>query len=213
MSNCHLTPIDLTDPSQSTELAHQRRLCGWDYDPATLTTWKQRQIEGSKLLFWIVTSSTSSSPSPSSSSSNTPKPTSTSTTDPKPATLCGHISLEPTPTTTPKTFSIKTLFIHPSHRRGGTGRQAMQLIEKEASVRGAQWLELTALSKRYVYDDGPQWRGIWETKFGIAPPAFSVQEWYEGMGFVVWKEEPVTEERALDGEVVFLWEAFMRKGL
>lgn len=87
----------------------------------------------------------------------------------------------------------------------------MQLIEKEASARGAQWLELTALSKRYVYE--PEWRGIWETKFGVAPPAFSVQEWYEGMGFVVWKEEPVTEERGLDGEVVFLWEAFMRKRL
>lgn len=210
MSNCHLTSIDLNDPSQFTELTHQRRLCGWDYDPVTLATWQQRQLEGSKLLFWIVTSSTSSS----SSSSNTPTPTDADTTpNTKATTLCGHISLEPTPTTTPNTFSIKALFIHPSHRRGGTGRQAMQLVEKEASARGAQRLELTALSKRYVYDDGPQWRGIWETKFGIAPPAFSVQEWYEGMGFEVWKEEAVTEERAVDGEVVLLWEAFMRKEL
>ncbi|PKY02885.1 cytochrome P450 [Aspergillus campestris IBT 28561] len=210
MSNCHLTSIDLNDPSQFTELAHQRRLCGWDYDPATLSTWKQLQTESLKVLFWIVTSSTSASSSSSSTNTTTDTSTNTTTTtDTDTKIYCGHISLEPTPT--PKTLSIKTLFIHPTHRRSGTGRRAMQLIEKEASARGAQWLELTALSKRYVYE--PEWRGIWETKFGVAPPAFSVQEWYEGMGFVVWKEEPVTEERGVDGEVVFLWEAFMRKGL
>lgn len=73
-----------------------------------------------------------------------------------------------------------------------------------------RFVTLTGLSKRYVYDEGPEWRGMW-ARIGMTPPSFSVQEWYEQLGYVSWKSEPLYEEKALNGEVIKLWEAFMRK--
>lgn len=47
--------------------------------------------------------------------------------------------------------------------------------------------------------------------FGKSPPSFSIKEWYEKLGYVSWTEEPLYEDIALDGQVVKLWEAFMRR--
>jgi hypothetical protein len=71
-------------------------------------------------------------------------------------------------------------------------------------------ITLTTLSTRHIYDDGPECRGVWE-KLGKSPPSFSIKEWYEKLGYVSWKEEPLYEDIALDGQVVKLWEAFMRR--
>jgi hypothetical protein len=93
----------------------------------------------------------------------------------------------------------------------------MHLVE-ELAVRepygspGCRAITLTALSKRYLYEEGPEWRGVWE-RMGVEMPGFSIQEWYEKLGYVAWMEKPVYEERALDGGVIRLVEAFMRKEL
>lgn len=73
-----------------------------------------------------------------------------------------------------------------------------------------RFITLNALSKRHIYDEGPAWKGIWE-RLGISPPPFSIQEWYEKLGYVSWKEKPLYKEKALDAGVIKLWEAFMRE--
>jgi hypothetical protein len=87
--------------------------------------------------------------------------------------------------------------------------EEMAVVEPYGSPR-CRFITLNAQSKRYLYDEGPEWRGLW-ARLGMTPPAFSIQEWYESLGYVSWKEEPLYEERTLDGEVVKLWEAYMRK--
>ncbi|RAK76568.1 uncharacterized protein BO72DRAFT_448823 [Aspergillus fijiensis CBS 313.89] len=202
MPPCTLEPINLADPTQHTELQRQRTLCGWDHQPTTLAQWHARQTEGLKNFFWIVI------PSPN------PNP------DVQTNTIrAGHISLDaysnpPDPDLARSDRSIlalQTFFVLPEYRSAGVGRHAVKLIEEQAAREPAcQLIALTALSKKYRYQEGREWRGIWE-RMGQPVPPFSIQEWYEKAGYVGWKEEPRYEERSLDGEVIWLWEVFMRK--
>jgi GNAT superfamily N-acetyltransferase len=202
-TTCILEPANLHDPDQFTELQRQRTICGWFSDPQTLQKWKQKQEENLKALFWI---------------------TITVSEDEKSIPVrAGHIALDaycspPNPDLAradKSVLAISSFFILPEYRSYGLGRHAMRLIEEMAVVEPygsprCRLLTLNALSKRYVYDEGPEWRGLWG-RLGVERPAFSIQEWYESLGYVSWKEEPLYEARTLDGEVVRLWEAFMRK--
>lgn len=93
------------------------------------------------------------------------------------------------------------------------GARAMDLIEDLARQEPrCEAIALTALSKRYMYEEGPDGRGLWE-RIGMEMPPGSIQEWYEKRGYVGWKEEPRYEEKTRDGGVVWLREVFMRKEL
>ncbi|GFF23429.1 hypothetical protein IFM61606_08829 [Aspergillus udagawae] len=206
-TKCLLEPANLQDAEQFAELQRQRIICGWLCDPQTLQKWKQKQQENLKALFWITI------PDPS-------------TGDDKGIRIrAGHIALDaycdpPEPDLARADKSVQTIssfFVLPEYRSYGLGRRAMRLIEEMAvgepygSPR-CRFVTLNALSKRYVYDEGPDWRGLFE-RLGMSPPSYSIQEWYESLGYVSWKEEPLYEVRTLDGEVVKLREAFMRKEL
>jgi GNAT superfamily N-acetyltransferase len=201
-SKCHLEPIDLHDENQFNELRRQRIICGWDFDLHILQKWKEESL--TKNLFWIVIAHSST----------------------KNETIrTGHISLDSSsgllePDIAPENrteLSISSFFILPEYRSLGLGKQAVGLVEKMATAEQfgnprCRFITLTALSKRYVYNEAPDWRGVW-AKLGLPPPSFSIQKWYEGLGYVAWKEEPITEAKGIDGQVVLLWEAFMKKDL
>ncbi|CRG90241.1 hypothetical protein PISL3812_07284 [Talaromyces islandicus] len=211
-SKSRLDPIDLRDAGQFSELQRQRVLCGWDFDSETLKKWEKKQEARLKNLFWIITTRTTTDPDKQ---------------DNKPI-RAGHISLDdagtsfnpPEVQSLPRVeekcvLSVSTFFILPEHRSSGLGRWVMQRIEELAVQEpygspSCRFIALNALSKKHVYDEGWEWKGIWE-RMGKAPPSFSIQEWYEMLGYVSWKEEPLYEEKALNGDVIHLWEAFMRK--
>lgn len=200
---CHLELVNLQDADQFSEIQRQRVICGWHYDPQTIQKWKNKQQEGLKSLFWITIPK-------SSNGYNEP-------------THVGHISLDAysdpedldLACADKSVLTISSFFILPEYRSYGLGRHVMGKAEEMATLEpygspSCRFITLNALSKRHVYDEGPGWRGIWE-RLGISPPSFSIQEWYEKLGYVSWKEEPLYEEKALDGQVIKLWEAFMRK--
>ncbi|RHZ63415.1 uncharacterized protein CDV56_102387 [Aspergillus thermomutatus] len=208
-TKCLLEPVNFHDADQFAELHRQRTICGWDSDPQTLTKWKGKQQENLKALFWVTI------PNPSTGDENK--------NDNAIAIRAGHIALDAycdppeldLARADKSVLAISSFFILPEYRSYGLGRRAMRLVEEMAIAEPygsprCRFIALTALSKRYVYDEGPEWRGLWG-RLGMSPPSFSIQEWYESLGYVSWKEEPLYEERTLDGEVVKLWEAFMRK--
>ncbi|KAJ5776346.1 uncharacterized protein N7511_001357 [Penicillium nucicola] len=199
---CYLEPVDLHKEDQFHEMRRQRTICGWDSDPQTLQRWKE--THNTKRLFWIIL--------PHLNAGNETIHT-------------GHISLDASsgllePNLAPENrteLSISSFFILPEYRALGLGKQAVKLIENMATTEQfgnprCRYITLTALSKRYVYDEAPEWRGVW-ARLGLCPPSFSIQEWYESLGYVAWKEEPITEEKGTDGQVILLWEAFMKKDL
>ncbi|PLB47602.1 hypothetical protein P170DRAFT_437414 [Aspergillus steynii IBT 23096] len=203
-SQCRLDPINLTDPDQFHELHRQRLLCGWDHSPSTLEQWSLKQSEGLKNFFWITIPS--------------PNPNQNPTTS---IIRAGHISLDaysdpPDPELSREDKSIlavQTFFVLPEYQSLRLGSRAMDLIEEiAASEPKCRVIALTALSKRYMYEEGLQGRGLWE-RIGMEMPRGSIQEWYEKRGYVGWKEEERYEESLKDGGTVWLWEVFMRKVL
>lgn len=198
-SQCGLELINLHEENQFNELHRQRVICGWDSDPNILLRWKDRQA--SKRLFWIMYSDVDSQHS----------------------IHTGHISLDASSKLLePEVLkdgeielSINSFFILPDYRHLGLGKRAVYLVEQAALTEPygdprCRFITLTALSKKYIYDKAPEWRGVWE-KLGMPIPSFSIEEWYENQGYVSWKVEPLYEESTVDGQVIKLWEAFMKK--
>lgn len=203
-SQCQLEPIDLNDTSQFNELRNQRTICGWESDLQTLRGWQDKS--NLKKLFWITI--------PGLSGNSERK-----------CILAGHISLDASSSLLDEShlsksdteLSISSVFIMPEYRSLGLGKRAVIMVEKMATTEpfgdsNCRFLTLTALSKRYFYDDAPEWGGLWE-RIGMTRPSFSIQEWYERLGYVSWKVEPLYEEKTLDGETIKIWEAFMKKDL
>ncbi|KAJ5082195.1 hypothetical protein N7532_011238 [Penicillium argentinense] len=196
-SKCYLSPINLDDADEFTELRRQRLICGWESDHQTLESWKSKR--DLKKLFWITVP------------------------DLGPGLRAGHISLDKSSALLEPGFlrkneielSLSSFFILPEYRALRLGKHAVMLLEKLATTEPygspcCRYLTLTALSKKYFYDE--EWRGMWD-RVGMQMPSFSIQEWYERLGYVSWKEEPLYEERTMDGEKIVLWEAFMKKDL
>ncbi|KAJ5083336.1 hypothetical protein N7456_012763 [Penicillium angulare] len=172
---CQLEPVDLNDASQFNELRDQRIICGWESDLQTLRGWQDKA--DLKRLFWITILDNSSHAEDK-------------------YIRAGHISLDASSSLLDESdissgdpeLSINSVFIMPYYRSLGLGKRAVRLVENMAATEpfgdpNCRFLTLTALSKRYFYDDAPEWSGLWE-KIGMERPSFSVQEWYEKLGYV-----------------------------
>ena len=229
---CRLDPINLHDSAQVTELLSQRVLCGWDSEHDVLLKWRDEQDQGSRHMFWVMRLVPSQDSSCHDSNSGDGSSTSLNR-EVEVEVRAGHIALTtPSPdlippstiaVTTPNpsranTLSVNSLFIHPSHRTHSLGRTAVSLIERAACTLhpSTRYLTLTALSDRYLDDDGPEGRGIW-ARIGWEVPGGSVRGWYERLGYVGWKEGVVYEVDVVEGVgkggTVGLWEVFMWKGV
>lgn len=200
-SQCRLKLINLHDKKQFNELHRQRVICGWDSDPEILHGWRDREV--SKRLFWITYSDS----------------------DSQKYIQAGHVSLDASSNLLEPgvlkddevELSINSFFILPEYRHLGLGKRAVHLVEQASLTEPygdprCRFITLVALSKKYIYDEAPEWRGIWE-RCGVSVPLFSIEEWYEKLGYGSWKMETVYEATTVDGEVIKLWEAFMKKDM
>jgi hypothetical protein len=192
---CTLTPINLHNPPEYTELQHQRQKCGWDSEDSSLLAWRAKQDANLKSFFWITI------PSP---------------TDPDSCIRAGHISLdayaEPPDLELANpdrsVLTIQTFFILPEYR-GGLGRRAMDLVEALAAQEPrCKYVTLNALSKKYFYEESWFW-----DKLERERPSVCAVEWYERRGYVWWKSEPRYREPRLYGGEVIVWADFLRKPL
>ena len=208
-------PVNLADPKEYGEFQRQRTICGWAFSDETLAFYREKQEQKLKSLFWITIAN------PDASTAETP--------DAEPAESAlrvGHISLDAytDPPHSPEivaedksTLAIQTFFILPEHRKLGLGHAVMERLEEVARTEpygspNCQFLALSTLSKKYVYDEGPEWRGLW-AKFGLPAPDFSAHAWYEKRGYELLKEEPrypVTNADGLEAKLVL---AIMRKSI
>ncbi|KAI9035938.1 uncharacterized protein KD926_002603 [Aspergillus affinis] len=213
-SQCRLEPINLNEPDQFSEMERQRLVCGWDHEPSKIEKWKLKQNEGLKSFFWIIIPN----PNPK---ANLNSDSDSDTIENPPTIRIGHISLDaysdpPDPELSradKSILAIQTFFVLPEYRSLRVGAHALALVE-ELAVRepNCRVIALTALSKRYMYEEGPEGRGLWE-RIGDEMPPGSIQEWYEQKGYVAWKEEPRYEKELVNGGTYWLRETFMRKVL
>ena len=201
ITQCHLIPINLQDTDQYTRLHHQRILCGWDSDISDLDTWKQKQVDGLKGLFWVMI------------------PNLTTVDEKENLIHAGHISLDaysdpPDETLARADKSILTIqnfFILPEYQSRGLGRQVMALVEELARIEpygSAQCraIALTALSKRYWHEEKHIRDGL-----GPGGPPYSNQEWYERLGYVAFKEIDRYEVTDWQGRVVMMKSTYLKK--
>jgi GNAT superfamily N-acetyltransferase len=204
-----LEPMNLYNTTEFDELLRQRVICGWDYSPSDLEAWRAAADAKTASNFWVVPPSLSQLPAPQ--------------------RYAGHISMssksEP-PDDTPIRH-IANLFILPEHRRGGLGRAAVQGLEAWAKVQpygsepygspGCKAITLNAISRRYIEDDGEEWRGLYTrvcTSLGIETPAKGTgnEDWYIRMGYVKYGEQPMYPV-ILDGSKILLLATLLRKEL
>jgi GNAT superfamily N-acetyltransferase len=211
-----LEPMNLHNSTEFDELLRQRIICGWSNTRSDIEAWRAAIDSRSILAFWVVPDSTARLPAPQ--------------------RFAGHVSVSmkrngdgdgETPdsksdSSKPTTLHLWNLFVLPEHRGGGLGRAAVQALEAGARVEPYGWAEceavtLNALSRRYIEDDGEEWRGMYTrvcASLGIEMPAkgSSNEDWYSRMGYVKWKEEPAYPVW-LDGRKIMLIAAWLRKGL
>jgi GNAT superfamily N-acetyltransferase len=216
---CTLVPINLDDPSEYEELRQQRQVCGWNHTPEALALWHEKQRAGLKSFFWITTSK----PAPSSASESKPGSDAESPSSEPTPIRAGHISLdaytEPPDSSVANAdktrLAIRTFFILPDHRSSGLGRASMSLIESLAGHEpygspNCEFTTLDCMSKEHYYDPvlGPAVKKV---------QPICNQEWYERLGYVVWKVEPRYEDTVVleSGEIreVVYKAAFMRKAV
>jgi GNAT superfamily N-acetyltransferase len=203
---CVLKPLDLHNREDFDELLRQRIVCGWNNELSCLEGWRKAADEGTSSMFWII-------PQGAAESTATNRPV-------------GHVALESASNPPDleianpdkSVMTISTLFILPEHRGGGLARDAVRAIEAYAKLEpygspACRTLTLHTLSKRYA-EDGDEWPKIF-IRMGLEPPAKgpSVEEWYERMGYVRWKEEPRYRDKLPDGREGLLLAAFLRKDI
>ncbi|KAI9039596.1 uncharacterized protein KD926_009321 [Aspergillus affinis] len=219
-----LVPVNLADAKEYSEFQRQRLICGWSSSDETLAFYREKQEQKLKSLFWITISSPDASSS--SSSSTTSESTDAEPTEETESIIrAGHISLDAynDPPHDPdlvaadkSTLAIQNFFLLPEYRKLGLGHAAMDRLESLARTEpygspNCRFLALSTLSKRYIYQEGPEWKGLW-AKFGAEAPTFSAHAWYETRGYELFKEEPRYPITSEDGATsVKLVLAFMRK--
>jgi hypothetical protein len=199
-----LEPINLHNTTEFDELLRQRVICGWDFSPSNLETWRAAADAQTLSMVWVVPPSLSQLPAPQRYSGHI---MGQSKTEPPHNELSQHIF---------------NLFILPEHRRGGLGRATVQALEEAAMVEpygspSCKAITLNALSRRYIEDDGEEWRGMYTrlcASLGIEMPAkgSSNEDWYARMGYVKYEEQPMYPVE-LDGNKFLLNAALLKKEL
>lgn len=202
--------MNLHNTTEFDELLRQRVICGWDYSPSKLESWRAVADPQTMYMFWVVPPSLSQLPAPQRHGGHIMMQRKTEPSDDKLARADKPI------------LHILNLFILPEHRRGGLGRAAVQELEAWAKVEPygspeCKAITLNAISRRYIEDDGEEWRGLYRkvcTSLGIEMPAkgSSNEDWYARMGYVKWKEQPLYPV-LLDGSEIMLIAAWLRKEL
>jgi GNAT superfamily N-acetyltransferase len=206
-----LEPMNLHNTTEFDELVRQRIICGWDYSTSNVEAWRAAADAHTISIFWIVPSSLSQFPVPK--------------------RHIGHISIQNKTEASDNNELVRAdkpirhifnLFILPEHRGGGLGRAAVQALETWAKVEPygspeCKAITLNALSRRYIEDDGEEWRGLYTrvcASLGIELPAkgSSNEDWYARMGYVKWKEEPMYPVM-LDESEILLNAVSLRKEL
>lgn len=207
-------PIDLADLKEYSEFQRQRTLCGWSFSDETLDFYREKQEQKLKSLFWITI------PSPDASATASENTEAAG----EPALRAGHISLDAynDPPHDPdlaaadkSTLAIQNFFILPEYQKLGLGHAAMDRLEGMARTEpygspNCQYLALSTLCKKYILQEGPEWKGLW-SRFGLEVPTFSAHAWYEKRGYELFKEEPRYPVTSEDGYTVKLVLAFLRK--
>jgi len=203
---CSLEPMNLHDGFEFGELRRQRIACGWNHEREVIECWRNDMDAKMKTLFWITIRASTSDKEPS-------------------PNRAGHISLtyqkDPPDlemaNPDKSAIEISNLFILPEYRKLGLATQALAMVEELAKSEpyggpNCKALTLNTASKRYWDDDGDEWRGLW-LKAGLNVPerGWSLEHWYETMGFVKFKEAPTYETSALDGTELKWWASFMKK--
>jgi GNAT superfamily N-acetyltransferase len=161
-------------------------------------------------MFWVVPPSLSQLPAPQRYGGHISMQSKTESPDDKLARADNPV------------LHLFNLFILPEHRRGGLGRAAVLALEAWAKVEPygspeCKAITLNAISRRYIEDDGEEWRGLYTrvcTSLGIEVPAkgSSNEDWYARMGYVKWTEKPMYPV-FLDGSEIMLNAALLRKEL
>lgn len=195
-----LIPVNLRDPTEIEELQRQRFLCGWHYEKEHIEKWRDLIDQKLKNLFWISLGRVHHA-------------------------RAGHISLDsyadpPDPelaTSDKSVMTIQTFFVLPECRALGLGERAMDTLEDWATREpygssGCKVIAVNTLSKHYVEDTSPEWRGVW-AGLGMEPPKWSVEDWYVRRGYVKWKEEVRYHQKTPEGQLVSLVASFLRKTL
>jgi GNAT superfamily N-acetyltransferase len=205
-----LEPMNLHNTTEFDELLRQRVICGWDCSPTTLEAWRAAADIHTISMFWVVPPSLSQLPAPQRHGGHISMQSRTGPPDDK---LAGADK---------PVLHIFNLFILPERRRGGLGRAAVQALEAWAKVEPygspeCRAITLNAISRRYIEDDGEEWRGLYTrvcTSLGIETPAkgSSNEDWYTRMGYVKWKEQPMYPV-LLDGSEIMLIAALLKKEL
>ncbi|KAF2100808.1 hypothetical protein NA57DRAFT_74405 [Rhizodiscina lignyota] len=202
--NSILEPMNLHNAIEFDELLRQRIICGWSNSPSTLEAWRAAMDTHTLSMFWVVPPSVSAQPAPQ--------------------RLLGHIStqkkIEALDGQT--VMHIADLFILPEHRHGGLGGAAVRALESWAKVEpygspDCKSITLNAISKRYIEDDGEEWRPFYArvcSSLNIEMPekGTSNEDWYARMGYVKEREDPMYPV-TLDGEKILLIAASLRKTL
>jgi GNAT superfamily N-acetyltransferase len=215
-----LVPVNLSDAVEYEEFKRQRIICGWKQSDEDLQGFREKQQQRIKSLFWIMIP-----PKQQSDVQDNDEAKNDTCRDDLFSIRAGHISLD-SYTDPPDAeiaredrsiMTIQTFFTLPEYRAGGLGRAAMDHIEALAKQEPygspqCHTITLTTMNKRYVIEDGPEGRGVWE-RLGMDVPLFSIQDWYQKLGYVWWKEEPRYYAETLDGVCLHLTGSFMRKKL
>jgi GNAT superfamily N-acetyltransferase len=205
-----LEPINLYNTTEFDELLRQRVICGWDYSRSNLEAWRTAADAQTISMFWVVPPSLSQLPASQRYGGHIFMQSRTEPSDDKLTHADKFIQ------------HIFNLFILSEHRRGGLGRAAVQALEARAKIEPygspeCKAITLNAISRRYIEDDGDEWRGMYTrlcTNLGIEIPAkgSSNEDWYARMGYIKWKEQPMYPV-LLDGSEIILIAAWMRKEL
>jgi GNAT superfamily N-acetyltransferase len=204
-----LVPINLHNTIEFDELLRQRVICGWDFSPSTIEAWRAAGDAHTTAMFWIIPKSRSELPPPQ--------------------CYTGHImgqlkaeSFENESGVGECVFHISNLFVLPDRRSGGFGRTAVEALESWAKMKPygspeCKAITLNALSRRYIEDDGAEWRGMYakicaNLHIDLPVKGSSNEDWYARMGYIKWKEAPAYPVK-LDGEEIKLIAASLRKPL
>ena len=202
-----LEPMDLNDSVQFHELLRQRVICGWNDTASIIGGWRDEVAAGTREIFWVV-------PAPLAHLESQQR-------------FGGHISMvnqisppdHELANPDKSVLHITSLFILPEHRKGGIGRASVEALERWAKVEpygspACREITIHTLSRRYIEDEGDEWRGLWG-RTGLPTPekGTSNEDWYLRMGYVKWKEEPRYPDTLPDGTQIKWLASFLKKTL